>query len=201
MSTVRLLVLGVVRMRGAAHGYAVHRELMSWRVDTWTRVKPPSIYHAVKQLAREGLLADTGRTEASRGPARVAYRVTAAGDQEFFRLLETALVSPDIEEFGAGVAFMRFLPRRRVVELLETQLSLTRAIGDELQDLKAQWPDPDEPPHAQHLLDLWRGTFSAGSDWTGQMLARIAGGQFTFDDDAAPCPDHTAGSDRSPGIT
>ena len=26
------------------------RELMSWRVDTWTAVKPPSIYHAIKQL-------------------------------------------------------------------------------------------------------------------------------------------------------
>lgn len=201
MSTVRLLVLGVVRMHGAAHGYAVHRELTSWRVDTWTKVKPSSIYHTVKQLAREGFLQDTGRTEHSRGPARVEYLVTAAGEQEFFRLLETALVSPDIEEFGAGIAFMRFLPRRRVVELLETQLSLTRAIGDELQDLKAQWPDPDEPPHAQHLLDLWRGTFSADSDWTAQMLAQIAGGQFTFDDDAAPCPDHTTGSDRSPGIT
>ncbi len=54
--TVRLLVLGVVRLLGEAHGYAVHRELMSWRVDTWTAVKPPSIYHAVKQLEREDKL-------------------------------------------------------------------------------------------------------------------------------------------------
>ncbi|PRC53075.1 PadR family transcriptional regulator, partial [Mycobacterium sp. ITM-2017-0098] len=55
--TVRLLVLGVVRRHGEANGYGVHRELMGWRVDTWTAVKPPSIYHAVKQLAREGKLA------------------------------------------------------------------------------------------------------------------------------------------------
>ncbi|MGA5465913.1 PadR family transcriptional regulator [Mycobacterium sp. NPDC050041] len=203
MSTVRLLVLGVVRMHGAAHGYAVHRELTSWRVDTWTRVKPPSIYHAVKQLAREGLLVDAGRTEASRGPARLSYRVTAAGEQEFYRLLEAALLSPDIEEFGAGIAFMRFLPRRRVVELLEAQLGVTRTIGDQLQDMKTQWPEADEPPHAQHLLDLWRGSFAATSDWTAQMLGRIAGGQFTFDDDeqARPDRDQIAGSDRRPGIT
>ena len=72
MSTVRLLVLGVVRTRGEAHGYAVHQELMSWRVDTWTAVKPPSIYHAVKQLEREGLLSGSGRQDSPRGPARVA---------------------------------------------------------------------------------------------------------------------------------
>jgi DNA-binding PadR family transcriptional regulator len=201
MSTVRLLVLGVVRMHGGAHGYAIHRELMSWRVDTWTSVKPPSIYHAVKQLAREGFLQDTGRTEASRGPARVEYQVTATGEGEFFRLLEAALLSPDIEEFGAGIAFMRFLPRRRVVELLEAQLGVTRTIGDQLQDMKAQWPDAAEPPHAQHLLDLWRGTFSATSDWTAQMLARIAGGEFTFADDVGPRRAQIPGSDRRPGIT
>ena len=51
MSTVRLLVLGVVRRHRSAHGYAVQRELMSWRVDTWTRVKPPSIYHAIKPVS------------------------------------------------------------------------------------------------------------------------------------------------------
>ncbi|MCV7171963.1 PadR family transcriptional regulator [Mycobacterium manitobense] len=201
MSTVRLLVLGVVRMHGAAHGYAVHRELTSWRVDTWTKVKPPSIYHTVKQLAREGFLQDIGRTENSRGPARVEYLVTATGEREFFRLLEAALLNPDIEEFGAGIALMRFLPRRRVLELLEAQLGVTRTIGDELQDLKAQWPDPAEPPHAQHLLDLWRGTFAATSDWTAQMLARVAGGEFTFADDAGPRGDQSAGSARRPGIT
>ncbi len=36
MSVVRLLVLGIVRMHGRAHGYVVHRELLSWKVETWT---------------------------------------------------------------------------------------------------------------------------------------------------------------------
>lgn len=181
--TVRLLVLGVVRHRGEAHGYAVHRELTSWRVDTWTAVKPPSIYHAVKQLAREELLVASDREDSPRGPARVRYRLTAAGEREFLRLLEEALVSPDIEELGAGIAFMRCLPRERVVGLLTEQRATSVRISDELNEMKAQWPQADEPPHARHLLDLWRGSFTAHASWTADMLTRIRVGAFTFADE------------------
>lgn len=180
MSAVRLLVLGVVRAHGEAHGYAVHRELMSWRVDTWTKVKPPSIYHAIKQLHREGLLTASDPASSPTGPARVAYRITAAGERAFVDLLEAALQSPDIEEFGAGIAFMRSLPRARVIALLEAQLATTATIATELHEMKADWPDPDAAPHAQHLLDLWRGTFASNAAWTTQMLDRIRRGEFEF---------------------
>ena len=172
-ATVRLLVLGVVRMHGEAHGYAVHRELMSWRVDTWTAVKPPSIYHAVKQLEREGKLNATGPQSSPRGPARVAYRITATGGDEFFALLNAALRSPDVEEFGAGIAFMRCLPRGRVQELLEERLRTTEEIDAQLAAMKDQWPDPTAPPHAQHLLELWRGMFVSQSAWTARLLNRL----------------------------
>jgi DNA-binding PadR family transcriptional regulator len=184
--TVRLLVLGVVRTRSdphGMHGYAIHKELMAWRVDTWTAVKPPSIYHAVKQLDREGLLQAARRQDSPRGPGRVSYTITPAGEAEFLRLLQSALISPDIEELGAGIAFMRCLPRAQVAELLGTQLETTREIGAQLQDMKPLWPEPDEPPHARHLLDLWRGSFAAHATWTAGMLERIAAGEFRFADE------------------
>lgn len=183
MSTVRLLVLGVVRAHGQAHGYAVHRELMSWRVDTWTAVKPPSIYHTVKQLAREAKLRSTGPQGSPSGPNRVLYSVTETGEAEFFRLLEEALLSPDIEEFGAGVAFMGCLPRRRVEDLLARHIRVVDGIGDELEAMKPQWPDPAAPPHAQHLLDLWRGVFAANRTWTGRLLGEVRSGAFDFEAD------------------
>jgi DNA-binding PadR family transcriptional regulator len=180
--TVRLLVLGVVRRHGEAHGYGVHRELMGWRVDTWTAVKPPSIYHAVKQLARERKLTAADPAASPRGPSRVMYRITDDGEREFFALLEAALRSPDIEEFGAGIAFMQTLPRRRVLDLLGEQLATTRQIEGDLHAMKPQWPDPGEPPHAQHLLDLWRGVFRSNASWTSEMIARLNAGEFRFAD-------------------
>lgn len=183
MSTVRLLVLGVVRARGEAHGYAVHRELMGWRVDTWTAVKPPSIYHAVKQLEREGKLTASQPAASPEGPTRVVYRITDDGEREYFTLLEAALRSPDIEELGAGIAFMRSLPRDRVRALLTEQLATTRRIGIELEEMKPHWPDPAEPPHAQHLLDLWGGVFRSNDAWATEMLDRLAAGEFRFADE------------------
>lgn len=178
--TVRLLVLGVVRMLGEAHGYAVHRELMSWRVDTWTAVKPPSIYHAVKQLQREDKLRAVRSEAGSRGPARTVYAVTGSGEAEFFGLLEAALVSPEIEVLGAGVAFMCSLPRHRAAELLARQLIVSREITEELQAMKPEWPDARQPPHARHLLDLWSGVFGANAQWTEEMLGRVRAGEFSF---------------------
>ena len=187
--TVRLLVLGMVRTHSdphGMHGYAIHKELMAWRVDTWTAVKPPSIYHAVKQLTREGLLRAAEPASSPRGPSRVSYAITEDGIDEFRRLVESALVSPDIEELGAGIAFMRCLPRGTVADLLRTQLQTTRDIGGQLQDMKSLWPEPGEPPHAQHLLDLWRGSFAAHAAWTAAMVERIAAGEFRLADDPVP---------------
>lgn len=110
------------------------------------------------------------------------YRITDAGEREYFALLEAALRSPDIEEFGAGVAFMQTLPRRRVRELLSEQLVTTRQIDVDLDAMKPQWPDPGEPPHAAHLLDLWRGVFRSNASWTTQMLQRLDNGEFRFAD-------------------
>ncbi|MCV7193038.1 PadR family transcriptional regulator [Mycolicibacterium brumae] len=178
MSAVRLLVLGVIRAHGEAHGYAVHRELMSWRVDTWTAVKPPSIYHAVKQLAREQRLTAVGPPASARGPARTGYRLTEVGEREFFELLEEALRNPDIEEFGAGVAFMRQLSEPRVRDLLTERLQTVEQIAIDLVAMKPQWPDAAQPPHAAHLLELWAAVFQAQARWTADLLAGLGGLDF-----------------------
>ena len=44
MSATRLLVLGVIRTLQPIHGYEVRRELISWRVEATTNLKPGSIY-------------------------------------------------------------------------------------------------------------------------------------------------------------
>ena len=56
MSTIRLLVLGAVRQHGRAHGYQVRNDLEYWGAHEWSNAKPGSIYHALKQLAKQGLL-------------------------------------------------------------------------------------------------------------------------------------------------
>jgi DNA-binding PadR family transcriptional regulator len=56
MSATRLLVLGIVRGYGRAHGYRVGNDLVSWGADEWANVKWGSIYHALRALTQSGFL-------------------------------------------------------------------------------------------------------------------------------------------------
>ncbi|MGH3566084.1 MAG: PadR family transcriptional regulator [Pseudonocardia sp.] len=90
MSATRLLVLGIVRGYGRAHGYRVGHDLLSWGADEWANVKWGSIYHALRALTQSGFLLDhndiLGRTD---------YELTERGEAEFIRLLSDALRRPE----------------------------------------------------------------------------------------------------------
>src|SRR5215510_6958844 len=74
MSATKLLVLGIVHLSGGAHGYQVRSELQSWGAESWAKIKPGSIYHALKKAAADGLLTEHAEPGNS-GPERVLYRV------------------------------------------------------------------------------------------------------------------------------
>jgi DNA-binding PadR family transcriptional regulator len=183
MSVVRLFVLGIVRSHGRAHGYAVHRELADWRIDTWTLVRPGSIYHALRQLSGEGMLREVGIESGVRGPGRTTYELTEAGGSAFISLLEAALVSVRPEELGAGVAFMQELPRARVLELLREQHRRASDARAGLSSMRDRFPDRDRPPHTADLLDLWAGSLGATATWIASLIARLDAGEYTMADD------------------
>jgi len=183
MSVVRLLVLGVIRARGRAHGYAVRRELLSWRVETWTEVKPGSIYHALKQLAKEGKLRDAGTEASAEGPGRTPYELTREGEAEFFGLLESALSSFRLEELGAGVAFIQALPRRRAIELLGEQHRRATEVSGGLEAMIPQVPHRDQPPHTRDLLALWSDAIAATASWTDELIRHLESGGYLMADD------------------
>ncbi|MFI6166638.1 PadR family transcriptional regulator [Nocardia sp. NPDC051052] len=179
MSVVRLLVLGVMRLRQPTYGYAVRRELLSWRAETWTNVKPGSIYHALKQLTQEGKLTAYGTEGSTEGPGRTLFNLTEEGEVEFRKLMDEALVSIDMEELGAGIAFMDALPRAHVIEKLREQ----RRRSDEVRtSLLAMIPDfpggRAEPPHTTDLLELWSSVFGNLAGWTEGLLERLEAGEY-----------------------
>ncbi|MBF6257431.1 PadR family transcriptional regulator [Nocardia farcinica] len=182
MSAVRLLVLGVLRRDGPAHGYAVRRELLSWRAETWTNVKPGSIYHALKQLCAEGKLREAGTESGGAGPGRTLFELTEAGEAEFRALLDRALVSIDMEELGAAIAFMDALPRAHVVARLREQQRNAAAVRDDLLAMIPEFPARHEVPHATDLLELWSGVFDTLTRWTGGLVARLEAGEYHMSD-------------------
>lgn len=76
----RLLVLGVVRGFGRAHGYLVNHELQDLLVKDWANIRSGSIYHALKQMTKEGLLR---AIETDAWPGRIDYEVSEKGEEDF----------------------------------------------------------------------------------------------------------------------
>jgi DNA-binding PadR family transcriptional regulator len=191
VSATRLLVLGVVRMHGKAHGYQVRRELLTWSADKWANVQPGSIYHALKQMTKEGLLeladGDTGA-----GPDRVAYRLTEDGETEFQVQLGKSLSTADQGAQGAyalaaAVTFMTALPRARVISLLRhrlTQLDGEHAAVVSALERSAGW---GQPAHLAELYRLWCSTIDATAQWVRDLVERLESGEYVMADDG---PDH-----------
>jgi DNA-binding PadR family transcriptional regulator len=195
-SVARLLVLGVVRMHGQTHGYRAYRELQSWRVETWASVKPGSVYHALNQLTKQGVLRQVLVEDSKKGPSRTVFEMTEDGEAEFQRLLDEALTSPDIDFLGAGLVFMQALPRARAIELLGQRLRQVEAIRDDLRatlpSSQNAWPSSHyawEPAGHPELADLWITSFENAATWTAGMIVRLEAGAYRMADDPSPPAD------------
>ncbi|GAB2972909.1 PadR family transcriptional regulator [Amycolatopsis acidiphila] len=185
MSATRLLVLGVVRMHGSAHGYQVRRELLSWSADKWANVQPGSIYHALKKMTTEQLLEQVA-TEAGSGPDRTAYRLTEDGEAEFQLLLARALSQPDpaSQERSAAIVLMTALPRERVLGLLRHQLVQLEAEHRTAGMLADERTAGEKPAHVHELFRLWQLHADANVTWLRELVARLEAGEYLMADDS-----------------
>jgi len=118
--STRLLVLGLLN-ESPRHGYDILKWLEQTHADAWTNVRPGSIYHALQQLQKEGLVQVSETTQAGHR-LKAVYAITAAGRAEFKQLLRQALHHlPQAfpAEFYLALIFLEELPRQQVRTLIE----------------------------------------------------------------------------------
>ncbi|NGO68586.1 PadR family transcriptional regulator [Streptomyces boncukensis] len=181
MSAIRLLVLGAVRLRGRAHGYQIRGDLEFWGAHQWSNAKPGSIYHALKQLAKQGLLVahDVAPSTAG-GPPRVEYEVTQAGEAEFHGMLRHALTAvdekPDV--LTSGVGFLVDLERAEAVALLKERVAALESWRAEVME---HWtPDSPGPHHIGEIMRLWVVQADSGATWARELIARLESGAYVM---------------------
>ncbi|MFH8369109.1 PadR family transcriptional regulator [Streptomyces sp. NPDC018031] len=184
MSAIRLLVLGAVRQHGRAHGYQVRNDLEFWGAHEWSNAKPGSIYHALKQMAKQGLMiAHDVAPSTAGGPPRTEYELTDAGEVEFFRLLRESLVRHDqkIDELTAGVGFIVDLPRAEAIALLKVRATaLDRWRAEVAQHWTPTEGTPDEWGHIGEIMKLWVHSAEGGVEWTRGLIERLEAGAYVM---------------------
>lgn len=190
MSATRLLVLAFVRAHGRAHGYLVGQELLAWSADKWANTKTGSIYHALRQLAKEGLLVEFEVGPADSTPARTDYSITEEGDAEFHRLMEKALTVPEMrpDMFCAGLVLMSALPRQTVLDYLRARKERLNQYQAEIDHANstARWSGERAlPPHVEALLSFWTSNNACNRDWVEGLIGKIENGAYVFTDEDA----------------
>jgi DNA-binding PadR family transcriptional regulator len=214
MSSIRMLVLGVVRIFQPVHGYDVRRELLSWHADEWANVAPGSIYNAIKTLTREGALAVAGTDKAGARPERTSYQLTAAGDAELLRLLREHWreVKAPVDPLIPALAFLPMLPRAEVIEYLHERVAQIERIVGELRwaqkhmvaqpsppkpaaselprkpDGRVEFDDDYKPEHVYETLGLMSARIGCELEWAHGLLERLEQGRYQMAGDVAAAP-------------
>ncbi|MFD5424497.1 PadR family transcriptional regulator [Streptomyces sp. NPDC127084] len=189
MSAIRLLVLGAVRQHGRAHGYQVRNDLEYWGANEWSNAKPGSIYHALKQMAKQGLLlAHEIAPSTAGGPPRTEYEITEPGTAEYFSLLREALTAhdqkPDV--LAAALGFIVDLERHEAVALLRERV---RGIEEWRASVTGYYLPAEGPGglgHIGEIMNMWLDSADAGARWTRGLIERIEGGAYSFAGEGEP---------------
>ncbi|MEU1402716.1 PadR family transcriptional regulator [Streptomyces sp. NPDC005728] len=204
MSAIRLLVLGAVRQHGRAHGYQVRNDLEYWGAHEWSHAKPGSIYHALKQMEKQGLLhAHEIAPSTVGGPPRTEYELTDRGEEEYLALLRDALVTYDQrgDMKTAAIGFMVDLPRAETVALLKERTSRIEAWRSSVTEHYVPEQGPGQLGHIGEIMNMWVHTADSEAAWTHGLVERIENGAYTFAGEGEPFVGVLAEGEENPYAT
>ncbi|MGI5481484.1 PadR family transcriptional regulator [Streptomyces lavendofoliae] len=204
MSAIRLLVLGAVRRHGRAHGYQIRNDLEFWGAHEWSNAKPGSIYHALKQMAKQGLLHayETAPSTAG-GPPRTEYEITDKGTEAYFTLLRESLTAYDqrTDVLSAGVGFIVDLPREEAVALLRRRIEGLERWRAGVTEYYTPADGPESLGHIGEIMNMWVHSADAGAAWTRGLIERIERGAYTFAGEGEPFVGVLAEGEENPYAT
>ncbi|MCG7525799.1 PadR family transcriptional regulator [Streptomyces sp. OfavH-34-F] len=204
MSAIRLLVLGAVRQHGRAHGYQVRNDLEYWGAHEWSNAKPGSVYHALKQLAKQGmLLAHEVAPSTAGGPPRIEYEITERGTEEYLALLRASLTSYDqrMDVLSAGIGFIVDLERAEAVALLRERLANLATWRAAVTEHYLPEDGPEALGHIGEVMNYWVHSADAAAEWTRGLIARIEGGAYVFAGEGEPFVGVLAEGEENPYAT
>ncbi|MFF1920140.1 PadR family transcriptional regulator [Streptomyces sp. NPDC058221] len=204
MSAIRLLVLCAVRQHGRAHGYQIRNDLEYWGAHEWSSAKPGSIYHALKQMAKQGvLLAHEVAPSTAGGPPRTEYEITEQGDEEYFTLLRASLTSYDqkLDMLSAGLGGIVDLERSEALSLLRERVVGLARWRDSVTAHYVPEAGPESIGHIGEIMNMWVHSADAGAAWTRGLIDRIEGGAYTFAGEGEPFVGVLAEGEENPYAT
>jgi DNA-binding PadR family transcriptional regulator len=135
MSTTRLFILGALDRIGPMHGHQIRREAQLNRTETWSNVKPGSLYGALQRMEKDGAIEIVRTEQEGNRPERTVYAITDKGRGELVAIRDAIMRD----------ARLRPDPVDLAIQFLDDDLPADEAILDirlrlrDLEDQLAAW--------------------------------------------------------------
>lgn len=169
----RLLILGVLH-RGNFHPYEIKRRLENAMVECYIDVDVGTLYYAIRQLEKEGLISAERHERVARGGMRTIYRLTAKGKSEFRRLLHRQFEEegPVSHTLYGALLFLHLCDLDVVGDLVRRKIARLDALIAKLGPMRKELRDVLSTG-GEHLLQHIEKQRRLDREWLIGLLADI----------------------------
>ena len=172
-----LLILGVLH-RGNFHPYEIKRRLKNAMVECYTDVDVGTLYYAIRQLAKDGLIVAVRQERVARGGMRTVYAISANGKRRFQELLNQQFAAEGsvAETVYAAMLFLQFSNLSLIAGLLRTRISRETEAIRKVAAIRKQIGSTSATG-AVHLMRHLELQHRLDRRWLRGVLADVDGGR------------------------
>ena len=169
----RLLILGVL-YRGDFHPYEIKRRLEAAMVECYIDVDVGTLYYAVRQLEKEGLISAVAHERVARGGMRTIYQVTPEGRTEFRERLhrQFEIEGPVSQTLYGALLFLHLADLAVVETALRRRIDRLDDLIDKLRPIRKELA-PVISTGGEHLLEHLDKQRRLDRAWLKGLLADI----------------------------
>jgi DNA-binding PadR family transcriptional regulator len=172
-----LLILGVLH-RGNFHPYEIKRRLRNAMIECYTDVDVGTLYYAVRQLEKNGLIIAVRQERVARGGVRTVYGISPIGKRRFEQLLNEQFATEGsvAQTLYAPMLFLQFSNLPLIADLLRTRISRETPAIREIIKIREQLGST-LATGALHLLKHLELQHRLDRNWLQGVLADVEGGR------------------------
>ena len=172
-----LLILGVLH-RGNFHPYEVKRRLQNAMIECYTDVDVGTLYYAIRQLEKSGLITEVRQERVARGGMRTVYGISANGKRRFQDLLteQFAAPGPVAQTLYGAMLFLQFGNLPLIADLLRARIARETEAIRETAEIRKQIGSI-AATGSLHLMKHLELQHRLDRKWLQGVLADIEGGR------------------------
>jgi len=168
-----LLILGVLH-RGDFHPYEIKRRLDNAMVECYIDVDVGTLYYAIKQLVKDGLISACAHERVARGGMRTVYTITPKGRAEFRTLLhkQFAEEGPVSQTLYGALLFVHLADPAIVEDIVRARIARLDELIAKLKPIRKQLAQVTSTGGG-HLLTHLEKLRRLDREWLKALLADI----------------------------